>query len=304
MSGPAGQQGGDRGAVSPAAYSASLIPMLLTEPDIPAAHALSMAEGWNQTPADWARLIRLEPAGCFAARDGDMLTGTVTITAYGGTLAWIGMMIVRPEFRGRGIGAGLMRQAIEYVHGLGISCIKLDATPMGQPLYQSLGFVVESELERWKGTASAGGRQEEPELTRAGSLEPVFALDRAAYGTDRSRLLAVLAADAPGGPLTSRRYGKDPDGFALLRAGREASYVGPIIATSAGTAVRLLDGMLARCAGSEVCLDRNLNGLLEADTLAARGLAMRRGLTRMRLGPPVTGTSPESICAIAGPAVG
>jgi GNAT superfamily N-acetyltransferase len=278
--------------------------MLLTASDVPAAHALSMAEGWNQTPADWARLIRLEPAGCFAARDGDMLTGTVTTTTYGGTLAWIGMMIVRPEFRGRGIGAALMRQAIEYVHGLGISCIKLDATPMGRPLYQSLGFVVESELERWKGTAPTTSGREEPGLTRAGSLEPVFALDRAAYGADRSRLLAVLAADMPDGPLTSARDGAAPDGFALLRAGRAASYVGPIIATSTGTAVQLLDGMLARCAGSEVCLDRNLKGFFDADTLAACGLVMSRGLTRMRLGPPVTGTSPESICAIAGPAVG
>ncbi len=278
--------------------------MLLTGSDISAAHALSMAEGWNQTPADWARLIRLEPAGCFAARDGDTLTGTVTTTTYGGTLAWIGMMIVRPEFRGRGIGASLMRRAIEYVHGLGIACIKLDATPVGRPLYQSLGFVAESELERWQGTAPARGGEEEPGLMRAGSLELAYALDRAAYGADRSRLLAALAADAPGGPLTSAREGKAADGFALLRAGRAAGYVGPIVATSAGTAVRLLDGMLARCAGSDVCLDRNLSGLLEADTLAARGLAMRRGLTRMRLGPPVTGASPESICAIAGPAVG
>ena len=277
---------------------------LLAAADIPAAFALSTAEGWNQLPADWARLVRLEPAGCFAARDGDRLAGTVTTISYGGVLAWIGMMVVHPDLRGRGIGAALMRQAIGYARGLGIATIKLDATPMGRPLYESLGFVVESELERWQGTASPADGRDQPELARPEELEPLYALDRAAYGADRSRLLASLAADAAGGPLAAARDGAAPDGYALLRPGRTASYIGPIVATGAGTGLRLLDGMLARAAGTPVCLDRNLHGHLDAASLAERGLAVRRGLARMRLGPPVTGSAPASICAIAGPAFG
>ena len=66
---------------------------LLEPADLRAAVARSAAEGWNQTATDWSRLIELEPAGCFAARRGKHLVGTVTTITYGRALAWIGMMV-------------------------------------------------------------------------------------------------------------------------------------------------------------------------------------------------------------------
>ena len=35
--------------------------------DTAAAHALGTREGWNQTAADWSRLLQLDPDGCFGA---------------------------------------------------------------------------------------------------------------------------------------------------------------------------------------------------------------------------------------------
>src|SRR6185436_15504947 len=180
--------------------------------DLDSAGALSAAEGWNQTAADWRRMIELEPAGCFAARDGDRLVGTVTTTTYGRALAWIGMMIVHPDLRGQGIGAALMRHALDHLHGLGIATAKLDATPAGRPLYESLGFTAETEMERWQGIARAGGGTE----SRGSSDEARFAclaLDRSAYGIDRRRLLERLLDDGACEPLV---VGSDsPEGFAL-----------------------------------------------------------------------------------------
>ena len=284
---------------------------VLAEADVPAAFALSTAEGWNQLPADWLRLIRLEPAGCFAAREDGRLVGTVTTTSYGRTLAWIGMMVVHPEFRGRGIGAALMRMALGHAHDQGIACVKLDATPAGRPLYESLGFTLESELERWQGraepaagAASVAGGEPDDARSDADAMQSLLSIDRAAYGADRSRLLTALAADALGGPLLLKADGGRAEGGALMRPGRSATYIGPVIATSAAVAERLLDAMLARSAGAEVCVDWNPNGRFAAGAFAARGFARRRGLARMRLGPPVSGTAPETLCAIAGPAVG
>ena len=78
---------------------------------------LKEAAGWNQTEADWRRLIKLEPNGCFAAIENDRLVGTTTTTTYGDELAWIGMVLVDPQHRRRGIatqvnrdGAGLSRR--------------------------------------------------------------------------------------------------------------------------------------------------------------------------------------------------
>lgn len=45
-----------------------------------------------------------------------------------------------PEYRFRGLARGIMQALIEKAHELNLSYIDLDASPEGQPLYESLGF--------------------------------------------------------------------------------------------------------------------------------------------------------------------
>ena len=91
---------------------------------------------------------------------------------------------------------------------------------------------------------------------------------------------------------------------ALARRGRTAAYIGPLIATTASVVDPLLDHMLARLCGEEVCLDLHRGGRMEPDMLARRGLTKRRVLTRMVHGrPSAAGTSPM-ICASSGPEFG
>ena len=77
------------------------------------------------------------------------VVGTAATISYNGGFAWIGMVLVDPEWRGKGIGTRLLEKAIEYLDGCGVPTMKLDATPQGQPLYEKLGFVCEFEIERW-----------------------------------------------------------------------------------------------------------------------------------------------------------
>jgi hypothetical protein len=76
------------------------------------------------------------------------------------------------------------------------------------------------------------------------------------------------------------------------------------VATTASAAERLLDGMLARLAGQEACLDLHRGGLLDPAALAPRGLSMRRSLIRMRHGPRGAAGAARSVCASAGPELG
>ena len=108
---------------------------LLFESDIPAAAKLEKAAGWNQTEADWRRLIKLEPNGCFAAIENDQLVGTTTTTTYQGDLAWIGMVLIDPQHRRRGIATRLIETALAYLDGR-VAVIKLDATAQGRPVYE------------------------------------------------------------------------------------------------------------------------------------------------------------------------
>src|SRR3569832_1546282 len=120
----------------------------LFESDIPAAMQLKEAAGWNQTEEDWRRLLWLEPNGCFAAVKDGRLVGTTTTTTYGDELAWIGMVLVDPQQRRQGIATQLLNVAIDYLKKKVVT-VKLDATSQGKPVYERLGFQVETVLERW-----------------------------------------------------------------------------------------------------------------------------------------------------------
>ena len=133
----------------------------MTEGDLPAADELRRLAGWNQTLEDWRRLLWLEPRGCFVAVQNGEVVGTVTTTTHGQAVAWIGMMLVHEAHQRRGIGTRLMRQALEYLQGRGVECVKLDATPAGRPLYEKLGFVSQWTLTRCRRLA-ATGRPERP----------------------------------------------------------------------------------------------------------------------------------------------
>src|SRR5262245_51242984 len=79
----------------------------LTDPD-----ELLRLAGWNQTPEDWCHMLELQPEGCFVAEaQSKTVLGTVTTITYGGTIAWIGMMLVHPDHRRKGIGRALMVSA-------------------------------------------------------------------------------------------------------------------------------------------------------------------------------------------------
>jgi predicted N-acetyltransferase YhbS len=268
----------------------------LVATDLSDALALSVAEAWNQTPADWSRVLRLAPNGCFAARDGGRLVGTVTTTSYGRTLGWIGMMIVHPDFRGRGIGASLMRMALDHLSAQRIPTVKLDATPAGRPLYESLGFTAEVELERWRGTARpvTNGSAPPSDDVRA----RLMGFDQNAFGADRSELLHLLLDDAT---LAS---GDGVAGYALARPGRTATYLGPVMATDAAAGMKLIQHMLARLANTPVCVDLHRGGFLGPDVLADAGLSKQRILTRMSFGLSTNAATTPALCASAGPEVG
>ena len=286
----------------------------LGEADLPAAMRLKESAGWNQTGADWLRLLKLEPGGCFAATARGRLVGTVTTTAYGRELAWVGMVLVDSEFRRRGIGSLLMEAALSYLDGRGVETVKLDATPDGRHVYERLDFETESLVERWHclGVGEARAGQPDTGGRDDGASRPVFddarlagveELDRAAFGADRSRLVGLLAAESNG---TFVRTGSDGRvlAYALAREGAVADYVGPVVAPDLETAAGLLDEALARPASRPVYVDVNTQFESAARALVERGFSKQRDLIRMRRGAKSrAGTSPR-VFAIAGPEVG
>ena len=59
------------------------------------------------------RLVR-ESTRVIAAYDGDLLIGFCRVISDGSNMAWLGDVFVYPEYRGRGIGVELVREAVEF----------------------------------------------------------------------------------------------------------------------------------------------------------------------------------------------
>jgi GNAT superfamily N-acetyltransferase len=55
-------------------------------------------------------------------------------------VAWLGHIIVNPEYRKKGIGLKMTEHLMEYAQSKGLESLLLVATAIGEPLYRKLGF--------------------------------------------------------------------------------------------------------------------------------------------------------------------
>lgn len=272
----------------------------LIETDLGFAGRVREIAGWNQLPADWRRFLALEPDGCFLAEVDGQAAGTATTTVYGSDLAWIGMVLVHPDFRRRGVGTALLGHAIHYLREIRrIPSVKLDATPEGLPLYEKLGFQAEWGLRRWlskPGAHRTGGER----VLSSFPLSPMSAeLDREVFGADRLALLRSLEDGALG------RESWDDGSFGLMRDGARAVYLGPITARSTIAGEEITKKLISR-----VPADRPIFWDIPDDHASAVAVAESldfepvRELTRMWLGANATPGDPSRMWAIADPALG
>lgn len=256
--------------------------------NIPAALELSIEAGWNQTEEDWRLLLDLFPESCLAIEVSGEIVATATLITYGRRLAWIGMVLTRIDYRGRGFAKRLMTEALRLADILGVESVKLDATDQGKPLYEKFGFRSEQAVERWQ---CENLIVELGDIPSACITPSVHSIDEAAFGANRSTVLEALSRSNP--PFAVH------DSYAMTRNGRVSEYLGPCMAESADAARRVITSALARHSGKSCCWD-----LLPANTAAVHlarelGFAPIRHLTRMIRGRELRGID-NRIYALAG----
>jgi GNAT superfamily N-acetyltransferase len=250
----------------------------LTADHLDGALALSSLMGWNQRLEDWRRLIELAASGSFMALDA----GRVIATAIGidyRDCGWIAMMLVAPEYRGRGLGAQLLEAAMEAIPA--DLPIRLDATPLGRPLYERHGFALETPLTRYVRPAAAPASATEGAVkpVRPGDLPELARLDAVIFGGLRSRLLERIYAAGPG---YAWRTGTAPMEYCLGRTGRLFDQVGPVVASSPQNAIALASAALPAAGGRPVVVDAYDEHETFTRWLRASGFETQRPLYRMR----------------------
>lgn len=276
--------------------------------DIPFAMSLKEAAGWNQTSDDWKRFLAFRPEGCFLALWDGRPAGTVTTIDYHRGFGWIGMLLVAPELRGRGIGTGLLEAAME---SLRISeTVKLDATPAGKRIYQPMGFRDEFLLERRvcprASLPAALDPPAEPFEVRPlleADLAAATAFDAEAFGRPREQVLAAWWRGAPRYALVCESGGRIR-GFCLGRKGSRFEHLGPLVAETLAAARTLLFRALEITEGRPVLLDSPVRSAEWLHLLDGLGFSVQRPFTRMARGPNRFPGKADLQWAIAGPEVG
>jgi GNAT superfamily N-acetyltransferase len=274
----------------------------MTEADLAGGLRLSRASGWNQTLDDWRLLLSLGPdLFRVGVLDGRVVASGGAVV-YGDALAWICMILVAPEARGRGLGTRVFEDVLgrtERLRGTGrLNAIGLDATPAGRGLYERHGFVERGDVRRLAAQAAAGLAPSGVTPLDASALDGVLARDRVAFGADRGPLLRALAASAP-----DLAWASAGGGYCLGRHGDHSDHVGPVVANDPQDALALVRACLSVPRTRPLIVDAvALPSWLDA--LASLGFREQRPLTRMYRGGQDDPGRPRAVLAIAGPELG
>lgn len=250
--------------------------------DIPDAMDLVLTEGWNQTIKDWQLLINNPQNVCLAAEIKGKLVGTATAINYNNEVAWIGMVLVNSEYRGRGIAKILLSGLFDQLK----SCksVKLDATPAGQPVYKKLGFEDEYLINRMVNLSLTGlpktTSEIVPQKIRKEDIPSIIEFDKIAFGADRSQLIKSFITDYPEKSLMLRRNNQIV-GFALGRQGNKYHQIGPVSAQSSIGAQLLITKALKDLQGHSVVIDILGDKQVLTEWLSSVGFVKQRDFMRM-----------------------
>lgn len=148
--------------------------------------------------------------------------------AANGRVGWVGVIFVRPDRRGSGLGGTMTRTVIADLEERGCRTQVLIASPAGRPIYERLGFAVVDRQIRYH--APGMGTEQpwrDPRLRafRPDDLGAIVGLDQAATGEDRSSALTSLAT--PDGTWVTVDGGDRPTGFFLRPPWRGGAVIAP-----------------------------------------------------------------------------
>jgi GNAT superfamily N-acetyltransferase len=279
----------------------------LSPAELADANALVTEARWNQVEADW-RIFIAQGRVYAAQTDAGRIVATTATLPFSGGFAWISMVLVTGEYRRRGLATRLLQLAMNDLAAARLVPV-LDATPDGHAVYQRLGFEDSWGFHRLIRRERPAGVAATPRPAGV-TIRPIndadwpalCAYDAAAFGAERSAVLAGLRGRLPAAELMAERDGRIA-GVLLGRDGRIAAQVGPLIAEDDAIARALLARALDGIDGPAFIDLADAKGEIRS-WLEARGFSAVRPLTRMVHGRSQRFDDAVRTYAVVGPEFG
>jgi len=242
--------------------------------EVDSAIELAAREGWNPGLHDAACFHAADPAGFLLAEHGDERVGCIAAVSYGGRFGFIGLYIVVPEWRGRGVGRRLWDAGMARLPG---QVVGLDGVPAQQGYYARNGFRLAWQNARFAGSARPLDVAEPGEIAPLAEVgfDLICDSDARVFPAPREAFLRCWTGMPDAAGLAWVEQGRLV-GWGLVRRCREGHKIGPLVADRPEVADALYRALCARLpAGDAVFLDVPL------PHAAALALAQKHRLQRV-----------------------
>jgi len=258
----------------------------LTRPELDVVLGWAAHEGWNPGLRDADAFWAADREAFVGIEMGGELVGSGAIVSYGGKAGFMGLFIVKPAFRGKGLGREFWyyrRDRLLRRLGKG-AAICMDGVFAMQPFYAEGGFVFTHRNLRMEGRGRKGTRDSRLVDLSTLPFEQVEAYDRLHFRAPRTAFLKNWIFP-DGGLALGFMDGDRLAGCGVARPCHTGFKVGPLFADNPEIADHILTALSDEVEGEPLFLDTPENNP-EALALAARhGMKEVFGCARMVLGP-------------------
>ncbi|MCB9246215.1 MAG: GNAT family N-acetyltransferase [Flavobacteriales bacterium] len=213
-------------------------------------------EGWNPGIRDAELFWNADPEGFYGFYREEELIAGGSIVSYGALFGFMGLFIVKPEYRGAGIGRELWYQRRNKLlrRLKPDASIGMDGVVVMQEFYHQGGFELVFRDERYERTGESLSVDARVRIMQASDRNSILNMDRMCFGYDRSDFIIPWLAPE-NGPTFCYFNGEELLGFAHLRPCLQGYKIGPLFAENYHVAEALYRSCLNSVPGEPVYLD-------------------------------------------------
>ncbi|HEY9751691.1 MAG TPA: GNAT family N-acetyltransferase [Coleofasciculaceae cyanobacterium] len=225
----------------------------MTRDDLEIAVSWADLEGWNPGLHDADCFYAADPTGFWKGVLADQVIATISAVKYGNSFGFMGLYIVKPEYRGQGYGLQVWNAALETLKGRNVG---LDGVLAQQENYKKSGFQLAYYHIRYEGVGRGTGFQY-PDIIELSKvpLEAIVAYDQRCFPCDRTSFLRCWIHQPNHIALGVLQHNKLA-GYGVMRPARNGYKIGPLFADDASGAEALLIALQATAtAGVPIYLD-------------------------------------------------
>lgn len=214
------------------------------------------AEGWNPGPKDAEVFFATDPEGFYGYyHNGELIAGGA-IVSYNGQFGFMGLFIVKPDYRSTGIGRQLWYQRRNTLlsrldKG---ATIGMDGVVAMQPFYNKGGFEIAFRDERYVRTGAAYEVHKNITPITETDLDTVLAYDADCFGFPRPQFMQPWLF-LPGNKTFKYTEDNIIKGFTVVRKLMKGYKIGPLFADNPTIAEELYKACLNAVQGEQLYMD-------------------------------------------------